>query len=329
MIVGPLKNNLQLSIIILSTLCLTLWINTLVFVSGTSIEDSTPEHILYNFLFNRNLSFVFKQIIMLFVVIIGGVLLNMFAIRQEIVSKTNHLPSLFYILFSFASNTNHSFDPILIANIFVMPALFFLMESYREEQALSDFFKAGFFMGLASFFYVHYIFLFPLSFIALIILRAFNWREWISLLLGLLTPYYIYVALNYITVNDFTQSFSLISTVLSDFQKPLVSEYDMAFLIMIALLFVFALFQSLTKGFGVKVKTKKTKFILLWMMALCLLMVFFKHKSDWLLMPCIIPLSVIIGDYLAELRQLKIANTLLTLCLGAFVLVYFHAIGIL
>lgn len=329
MIVGPLKNNLQLSIIILSALCLTLWINTLVFVSGSSVTENTPEHILYNYLFNQNMSYVSKQVILLFSVIIGGILLNMFAIKQEIISKTNYLPSLFYILFSFSSNTSQSFDPILIANLFVIPALFFLMESYREEQALSDFFKAGFFMGLASFFYVHYLFLFPLSFIALIILRAFNWREWLILLLGLLASGYIYICLNYISSNDFTQSFGIISTVLTNFQKPLVSEYHLAFLIMIVLLFCFAFFQSLTKGFGVKVKTKKTKFILLWMMALCLLMAFFKHKSDWLLMPCIIPLSIIIGDYLAELRQLKIANTLLTLCLGAFVLVYFHAIGIL
>lgn len=329
MIVGPLKNNLQLSIIILSTLCLTLWINTLVFVSGSSIAENAPEHILYNFLFTQHLSFVFKQIIMLLVVVVGGVLLNFFAIRQEIISKANFLPCFFYILFSFSSNTGQSFDPILIANLFVIPALYFLMESYREEQALSDFFKAGFFMGLASFFYVHYLFLFPLSFIALIILRAFNWREWVILLMGLLAPYYIYIGLNYITTNDYTQAFLLISGALSNFQKPIVSEYDMAFLIMIVLLFLFAFFQGLTKGFGIKVKTKKTKFILIWMMAICILMVFFKHKSDWLLMPCIIPLSIIIGDYLAELRQLKIANTLLTLCLGAFVIIYFHSLGIL
>jgi hypothetical protein len=301
----------------------------LVFVSGSSVIDNAPEHILYNYIFNQNFSFLAKQILLLFVVIIGGVLLNLFAIRQEIISKTNYIPCLFYILFSFSSNASRSFDPILIANLFVIPALYFLIESYRVEQALSDFFKAGFFMGLASFFYVHYLFLFPLSFISLIILRAFNWREWIILFMGLITPYYIYIGLNYISTNDFHQSFSLMFNILSDFQKPLVSEYHMAFLIMIVLLFLFAFFQNLAQGFGVKVKTKKTKFILLWMMALCILMIFFKQKSDMILMPCIIPLSIIIGDYLAELRQLKIANTLLTLCLSAFVIVYFHSLGIL
>jgi hypothetical protein len=51
--------------------------------------------------------------------------------------------------------------------------------------------------------------------------------------------------------------------------------------------------------------------------------------SDMILLPCIIPLSIIIGDYISEIKQLKIANTLLVLFLGSFTIIYLHALGIM
>lgn len=329
MIVGPLKNNAQLSVIILTVICLALWLNNSFFSSEINIYSNSPEHIAYHFLFHHFPSFWFNQIIKLLVIIGGAILLNMLVISQEITSKTNYLPAFFYILFAFCSNTDSSINPILLANFFILPGLYFLMESYREEQALTAFFKAGLLMGLAAFFYVYYVFLYPLAFIALFVLRAFHWREWSILLLGLFTPIYIYCSLNYLGKNDFLQTFLLIQSVLVDLQKPLISEYHIAFLLVVTFLFLFSLFQNITKGFGNKVKTQKTKAILIWMFVFSFPLCFYRPNDHFILLPCIIPLSVLIGDYLAEIKQLKVSNTLLTIYLGAFVLVYFHSIGIL
>lgn len=329
MIVGPLKNNAQLSVIILSVICVTLWFNSSIFSTAVGIYHDSPEHIGYHFLFHNFPSFWLNQIIKLIVIVVGAILLNILVISQEITTKNNYIPAFFYILFSFSTSSSPFIEPILLANLFIIPSFYFLMESYREEQALSSFFNAGFFMGLSAFFYVNYLLWFPLAFIALFILRAFNLREWIVLFLGLLVPAYLYVGLNYLGTNNFLNTFSLITEVLTDLKKPLISEYHVAFLLVILFLFVFALFQNVTKGFGNKVKTQKTKLILLWMLAISVLMCFYEQNDRFILMPCMIPMSILIGDYLAEVKQLKVSNTLLTLCMGAFVLVYFHAIGIL
>jgi hypothetical protein len=100
-------------------------------------------------------------------------------------------------------------------------------------------------------------------------------------------------------------------------------------MIMSILLFVFALFHYFGKGFGSKVKTQKTKYIMLWLLGLCVLMAFFEQLPDMLLLSSMIPLSILLGDYIAEIRQLKIANTLLVLFMGTFVLVYLYALGII
>src|SRR5690349_12627071 len=118
MIVGPLKNNAQLSVIILSIICVALWINTSIFSSNINVYSNTPEHIAYHFLFNHFPSFWFNQIIKLFVIIGGAILLNMLVISQEITSKTNYLPAFFYILFAFSTNSSPAIEPVLLANLF-------------------------------------------------------------------------------------------------------------------------------------------------------------------------------------------------------------------
>lgn len=327
MIVGPLKSNVQLSIIILLLLCIGTWAGTFG-IQKINMEDiNYKEHILYSLLFDSGFSYIVNQIITLIVILIGAFFVNFLVVEQEITSKTNYLPAFFYILFSFSVTSKSMVEPILVANLFILPALYFLINSYRKDFALSDVFKAGIFMGLASFFCIHYIVVFPLVFIALIILRPFNWREWVIMIIGLFTPLYIYLSICYLTTSDAFAVFDMMREAISSIQKPIISEYYIAFILISILTMVFALLYYFSKGFGAKVKTQKTKYVLLWMLLLCLLMVFFEQVSDMIFLPCIIPLSIFIGDYLSEIKQLKIANTLLVLFIGSFSIIYLHALG--
>lgn len=329
MIVGPLKSNIQLSIILLLLLSIGAWVSTFAFINTSTLVINYKEHILYSYFFLRDYSFNLNQTITLLIILLGAFFVNFLSIEQEITSKTNYLPAFFYILFAFSVNTKNMIEPILTANLFVLPALYYLINSYRKDYVLAEFFKAGLFMGLASFFCIHYIVVFPLSFISLIILRPFNWREWSVLLIGLLTPLYMYVSLSYLTTNDAFAVFSMMKEAISSIQKPIFSEYYISFVLLIIIGFVLALIRYFDKGFGGKVKTQKTKYILLWMFVFCFLMMFFEQMSDMILLPCIIPLSIIIGDYLSEIKQLKIANTLLVLFVGGFSIIYLHALGII
>jgi len=329
MIVGPLKSNIQLSIIILLLICIGLWAGTFAFVNADNSVINYHEHILYPYFFENSHSHILNQLVTLITIMVGAFFVNFLAVEQEIISKTNYLPAFFYILFAFSSNSKGAIEPLLTANLFILPSLYFLMNSYRKDHALADFYKAGLLMGLASFFCIHYIVVFPLSFFALVILRPFNWREWTVLLLGLITPLYLYVCFCYLATNESFTVFEMMKEATTTMQSPVISEYYIGFIFIIILMVVFAFAMYLSKGFGNKVKTKKTKYILTWMLLFCLLMVFFEQMSDMFLLPCIIPLSIIIGDYLSEIKQLKIANTLLFLFVGGFSIIYLHALGII
>jgi hypothetical protein len=329
MIVGPLKSNIRVSVIILLMLCIGAWACTFTFINESIEQINYKEHILYSLIFESSFSFVINQIITLFVILLGAFFVNYLVVEQEITSKTNYLPAFFYILFAFSATTKSTVEPVLVANLFVLPALYYLIESYRRDFALSEIFKAGIFLGLASFFCIHYIVVFPLSFLALMILRPFNWREWIIMLIGLITPLYIYVSICYLKTTDAFAVFGMIREATSSLQRLVISEYYIAFLLMAVITFIFAIVHYLGKGFGGKVKTQKTKYVLLWMLLFSAIIVFFEQVSDMILLPCIIPLSIFIGDYLAEIKQLKVANTLLVLFIGGFLIIYFHELGIM
>jgi hypothetical protein len=329
MIVGPLKNNIQASILMLLLVAFSAWIFTFYFVNPSPLDSNNDEHILFTLIFDSGHSFIFNQICTLLIILMGAFFINFIAIEQDIVAKTNYLPAFFYIIIAFSANTKTVIQPSLTANLFILPAMYFLINSYRKDNVITDVFKAGLFMGISSFFCIHYILAFPLTVISLIILRSFNWREWAVLFIGIVTPLYVYLCVCYLTSPNAFLIFDKMAMALNSIQQPLLSEYYIGFILMIAAIFVFAMFRYLAKGFGGKIKTQKTKYILIWMLLLSFVTVFFEQNSDMILLPCIIPLSILLGDYIAELKPLKFANTFIVLLMGGFLVIYLHLLNVI
>lgn len=328
MFVGTLKNNTQLSVILLLVLASALWLISFLFQLNQPVLFDHSEHVLYKLIIDINLSYLNRQIITFLIIILGAFLVNYICITQEIITKTNYLPALIYLLMAFSATNKTSIEPILISNIFILPSIYFLINSYRQDQALSDFFKTGLLLSIASFFYINYVVVFPLCYVALFILRPFNWREWVLLTLGLLMPLYIFDGINYLVGNKLFTVFVLTIEKITHFHQPVISEYYVVFLLVTAILFVFALFFYVKNGFGGKVKTQKSKFILLWMFLCCFTIPFLEQTTEMVFLPCIVPISIILGDYLAQIKQLKIANTLLLLFIGGFTVIYLYQLGV-
>ncbi|ULT27687.1 hypothetical protein KUH03_13915 [Sphingobacterium sp. E70] len=82
-------------------------------------------------------------------------------------------------------------SPTLICNFISIWMLSKLLSLYRQTDVKAEMFDLGMIVGIGSLIYFPFLSMFFLLWIALLIFRPFNWREWITPLLGLATIYFI------------------------------------------------------------------------------------------------------------------------------------------
>lgn len=327
MLVSPLKNNFQLSLIILLGVSLLLWI--LSFNFENSPNFAITNNILYDALFLNIQSVFAKRFIVFLCITIGAFMINYLAINEEIISKNNYLPAFLYILFGFSACSATYIEPALVANLVLIPAIYFIISTYRTEGVLTPFYNAGLFLGIVLFLNTYFIFLLPVAFIALFIMRSYVWREWLIMLIGILTPIYLFMMLCYLNNEGVFKFWNILQLSIQITSIPSFSEYYIPFLFLTGFTAMLAIINYVSKGFGNKIKTTKTKYILMWFLFISFFLGFYNQKNELFFLPSIIPLSIIIGDYLGEIKQLKIANTLLFLIISSFLVVFCHALKII
>lgn len=316
MVVGTLKKGLKGALPVL-IIFFILFVSISSFNSTNSISDNS-NNILYNILKEYYTGMISINLINFFIMALGALLISIYAIRQEVVEKANYIPAFLYIFFTSLTLNNQLIHPSFIANIFILLALIYVTETYREDFVLAQIFNGAFFTSLAMFFYINYAFFIFLFFICLIVLRPFNWREWIVSLLGLIAPVFIYACIGYLANYNFADFFNYLGELFYYFQKPLVSEYFYPLFFMLLILLFVGIGKHLTKGLGSKIKTQKNLSIVYWFMALSLVNFFSKNNNYYFpLIASIIPISILLSDYFFHIKQLKVANTLFFLLLAS------------
>jgi len=261
---------------------------------------------------------------------LGTMLISFISVNQEIVDKQNYFPVFLFLLISVSSINPSQVSSQALTNVFILFAIYRLLDIYRKDAVLAQIFSASFWLSVSAFITISGIISFPLFFVALLILRPFYWREWVVALIGFFTPVFFYECLAYLS--DFNQGYltDAIGLYFASMKAPSFSEYYIPLLLVLFSLSLLSILHSLMNGFGNTVKKQRTKAILLWYIFFSLFAVFSGGaNSSSILLTYAFPLSFFIGDYLFSLRQIKIANTLLTLILLCTVLIFFGEFGLL
>lgn len=122
-------------------------------------------------------------------VLLQGILINFMVADNRINSETNLFPGFFYILAASALPEFTHLSPLHMANTFYLLALINMFTIYNNNKSAGAIFNIGFLIGLGSLFYFSYLVLLLAGFSALGILRAFNIRERLMVIVGVLIPY--------------------------------------------------------------------------------------------------------------------------------------------
>jgi hypothetical protein len=252
----------------------------------------------------------------------GGFMLILLSVNEEIVDKQNYFPVFIYLLICLGCVNGFTVPPQLAANVFGTFSLYKILRTYRQENALADIFDAGFWLTFSIYLSIASIAFVPVFFISLVIFRPFYWREWVCGMTGLFVPVFIFECVAYLSEFNQWYIFKAALEYLLHPVTPAISEYFLAFGIMLFIVLFIAIGQNLMHGFGNTVKKQRAKTMLLWMLFFSAINFFLgASTASGILLSYAIPLSIFIGDFLFGIKQVKITNTILVvLMLGCFVI---------
>lgn len=328
MLIGFIKHNRAVSIVLLPIALILLWIYGFVNPVMPHTGHAAP---LYNLLITGigNHPFIITLISFL-LIFCEALLINYIVEKNEIIDTTTYLPALVYIILMSLQPEMFSLHPIIIANLFILLALHKLMQTYRKETAYSEAFDTGFFIALACLFYIPSIVFILLLWIGLIIIRPFIWREWAISLIGFILPWtYLIFAYFWTEKLDMLQYDALYYTLIVPaksfstihFSFP---EYMQVFLLLIAAFFTAGRFsRDFTKG-TVRLRSNLSVILYFFIFSVFSIILAPEYSIAYLSFLSI-PFSILFSSYLLFAKREWVAELLfILLIISVFINQFIH-----
>lgn len=104
------------------------------------------------------------------------------------IENAYQLPGVIYILLSGLHPSTQIISPALIASFFIIASIDSITPIYHKPKILKNCFNSGFLLGLGTLFYIHTFWFLIVVFTAIIVIRPFYWREYITSIMGFVTP---------------------------------------------------------------------------------------------------------------------------------------------
>jgi len=270
-------------------------------------------------LFSPSANLFFATIITIVQAIIFNRLIN----NYNLLGKPSFLPGLMYVTVSSMLIPFVVLSPALLCNFLTLWLLSKFLIIYRQDEARSILYDSGMIIGIGTLIYFPFIGMIPLLWVALIIFRPFDWREWIAGLTGFFTIYFFLGIAYYL--NDSFQHFAQLKIPLAKAFPSLfkVKLYDYIVLAPIAVTLVLGIFTLQSKLNRSSVHIRKSYLIIFIMLIFILLSFYVKpeyHVYHFVLTAT--PLAVFMSHYFMNASKRWFYESLYILLL-AFI-VYFQ-----
>lgn len=236
--------------------------------------------------------------ITLAITVTQALLLNRITDNFNLLGRPTFLPALMYITTASLLLPFLALTPTLICNFFLIWMVDKLLKTYHRQEVKSTLFDLGMLVALGTLFYFPFILMFLLLWIALIIFRPFDWREWASGLLGFITIYFI-LGIIYLWNDKIGEFYAiwkpLVNAIPTSFDIELYDYWVLLPLALIMLLFL----NTLRENFYKSIVHVRKSFQLLFFMFLFGILSYYlkKDTADYHFLLCAPPISIYMAYY--------------------------------
>lgn len=246
----------------------------------------------------------------LLLVFAQSLLVNSLVNNAKVFNNGTYVPAIIYALLASLFPEFLFVSPVSLATLFLILAIGKALKLYKQHHAIGGIYDMSFLIGIASLFYMPFILLLLLVFVALAVMRSFNWREWVAGLLGFLSIYFLTGTWFFLTdgLKEFLHLhfFPPSSTVIFDSRLGLYVVGGFTAVLVVAASFVFLLnFLKST------IHTRKFLTLMGWTIVLLVLSVFLGSGFSLNHFVALsVPLCLLISYLLLTIRKVRIANVL-------------------
>lgn len=131
-----------------------------------------------------------KVLIVMALISFEAIYLNNIFNRYEVLDKNSYLPAFIYVLLMSLALPLLQFHPVLLVNLVLLRALDKIFMLFKNDSPISPLFDSCFLLAIASMLYFPATVFFVLFLASLLILRPFNFREWMISFIGFSLPYF-------------------------------------------------------------------------------------------------------------------------------------------
>lgn len=232
------------------------------------------------------------------IVLAQAILLNVLVNQYNLLGKSSFLPALGYVTLTSLFTPFMVLSQPLLCNFLVIWMLYKLLDFYKSDSGKSAAYDLGMIVAVGTLIYFPFIYLFLLVWIALIIFRPFNWREWVAGIFGYATIFF-FLAVYYYLNDRFIDFYNIWVPLSTKFPAHInIDYYNYLILIpviIILLLCIIKLRENFFKSYIHVRKTFQLLFFLFIIGGLCFYVRAEFNLNHFLL--CAVPAAVFFAYY--------------------------------
>lgn len=239
-----------------------------------------------------------------FMVYIQAILFNRVVNNHALLSKPSFLPALLYVTSASLFMPFLILSPPLICNFLLIWMMDKFLKVGKSPNAIMIMFDVGMIIAIGTLIYFPFIVMLVMLWLTLLLYRSFEWREWVSGLVGILTIFF-FVGVYYYWNDSLSMFYKIWLPLGNKFPSVFKINYnDYLVLIPVVVMMVLAALQLRENFFRSFISTRKAFQMLFFMFIVALIS--FYTKPDFRLyhfLLCVPPGSVLLAYYFSNAKK--------------------------
>ena len=245
------------------------------------------------------------------IVFVQALIFNRIINKHSLLAKPSYLPALLFITGASLFMQFLLLSPVLIGNFIIILMIDKFLQLAKTANVISIMFDVGMLIALGTLIYFPFIMLLLMLWLSLLMYRPFNWREWISGIIGFLTIF-SFVAVIYYWNDRLDRFIDILQPLANKFPNRLeINLDDYLVLIPVGIIMILAAIQLRENFYRSFISTRKAFQMLFFMFVVAMISFYTKPGvtvAHFLL--CVPPGAVLLAYYFSNAKKRWVYETL-------------------